>query len=123
MGGCKQGESLALLPMDISVNSHDFFVLLGIDVAYDRSAEDRKLLEIAVAEKRALLTRDRRLLMHSIVQHGYYPRSQMPDEQTLEVIRRFQLSAVRSPPTRVACIAMLPSIQLARAKFSRSSSR
>ena len=47
-----------------------FLRLLGIDVLYDRFADDKKLLQMAVGEKRALLTRDRRLLMHAIVQHG-----------------------------------------------------
>ena len=51
-------------------------------------------------ENRALLTRDRRLLMHAIVQHGYYPRSQNADEQTIEVIRRFDLSELIAPFTR-----------------------
>jgi uncharacterized protein len=88
-----------------------FLRLLGIDVAYDRSADDRKLLEIAVDEKRALLTRDRRLLMHSIVQHGYYPRSQMPDEQALEVVRRFDLFGASAAYSRcLHCNAMLDSV-------------
>ena len=56
--------------------------LLGFDVAYGATADDRELLDIMARENRALLTRDRRLLMHSIVQHGYYPRSQNADEQT-----------------------------------------
>jgi hypothetical protein len=51
-------------------------------------------------ENRALLTRDRRLLMHGIVQHGYYPRSQNADEQTIEIIRRFDLSKLIAPFTR-----------------------
>jgi uncharacterized protein with PIN domain len=51
-------------------------------------------------ENRALLTRDRRLLMHAIVQHGYCPRSQNADEQTIEVIRRFDLSDSITPFTR-----------------------
>jgi len=51
-------------------------------------------------DNRALLTRDRRLLMHAIVQHGYYPRSQNADEQTVEVIRRFNLSELIAPFTR-----------------------
>jgi uncharacterized protein with PIN domain len=65
--------------------------LLGFDTAYDRDADDRQLLEIMIAEDRALLTRDRRLLMHSIVRHGYSPRSQEGEEQTREVLRRFGL--------------------------------
>jgi uncharacterized protein with PIN domain len=74
--------------------------LLGFDVAYDQNDDDRQLLEVMTRENRALLTRDRRLLMHSIVRHGYYPRSQNPDEQAIEVVRRFKLSKMMAPFTR-----------------------
>src|SRR5207245_9950918 len=65
--------------------------LLGIDVVYDPAAEDRQLVTIASSENRALLTRDRRLLMHAIIRHGYYMRSQEPMVQTLEILHRFDL--------------------------------
>src|SRR5213078_2984238 len=82
--------------------------LLGIDVAYDRDAEDRQLLKVAVAEDRALLTRDRRHLMHAVLRHGYYLRSQDPLEQTLEVLRRFDLQSVWAPFSRcLRCNATL----------------
>ena len=74
--------------------------LLGFDVAYRQNADDRQLLEIMARENRALLTRDRRLLMHAIVQHGYCPRSQKADEQTIEVIRRFDILESIAPFTR-----------------------
>jgi uncharacterized protein len=74
--------------------------LLGFDVAYSRNADDRQLLGVMTRENRALLTRDRRLLMHAIVQHGYYPRSQNADKQTIEVVRRFDLSGLIAPFTR-----------------------
>ena len=74
--------------------------LLGFDVAYPKNADDRQLLEVMARENRALLTRDRRLLMHGIVQHGYCPRSQNADEQTIEVIRRFDLLELIAPFTR-----------------------
>jgi uncharacterized protein len=74
--------------------------LLGIDVAYRSEAEDRQLLDIATTEERALLTRDRRLLMHAILRHGYYLRSQNPLEQTLEVLRRFDLASALTPFSR-----------------------
>ena len=74
--------------------------LLGFDVAYLKNADDRQLLEVMARENRALLTRDRRLLMHAIVQHGYYPRSQNADKQTIEVIRRFGLLELIAPFTR-----------------------
>jgi len=74
--------------------------LFGFDVAYRQNADDRQLLEVMTRENRALLTRDRRLLMHGIVQHGYCPRSQNADEQTIEVVRRFNLSELIAPFTR-----------------------
>src|SRR5436309_6647523 len=73
--------------------------LLGFDVAYDPEAEDRQLLRVMERENRALLTRDRRLLMHAVVRTGYCPRSQDPDEQTVEVIRRFNLLGLIAPFT------------------------
>jgi uncharacterized protein with PIN domain len=82
--------------------------LLGFDVAYSKNADDRQLLEVMARENRALLTRDRRLLMHAIVKHGYYPRSQNADEQTIEVVRRFHLSKLVVPFTRcLRCNALL----------------
>ena len=82
--------------------------LLGFDVAHDQGADDRQLLDVMVRENRALLTRDRPLLMHRIVQHGYYPRSQNADEQTIEVVRRFDLSKLIAPFARcLRCNALL----------------
>ena len=63
--------------------------LLGLDTVYERGAADRRLLDIMVAEDRALLTRDRPLLMHSVVRHGYCPRSSDGEAQTREVLHRF----------------------------------
>jgi uncharacterized protein len=85
--------------------------LLGFDVAYNQSADDRQLLGLMTCENRALLTRDRRLLMHSIVHHGYYPRSQEADEQTIEVVCRFALSELIAPFTRcLRCNAPLEEV-------------
>jgi uncharacterized protein with PIN domain len=82
--------------------------LLGFDVAYPKNADDGQLLDVMSRENRALLTRDRRLLMHGIVQHGYCPRSQNADEQTIEVIRRFDLLELIAPFTRcLRCNALL----------------
>jgi hypothetical protein len=82
--------------------------LLGFDIAYEQNANDRQLLDLMTRENRALLTRDRRLLMHAIVQHGYCPRSQNAEEQTFEVVRRFKLSELMAPFTRcLRCNARL----------------
>ena len=89
--------------------------LLGIDVAYDSAAEDRQLVRTASDEERALLTRDRRLLMHAAVRHGYYPRSRDPLEQTVEVLRRFGLASVLTPFSRcLRCNALLEPAEKAK---------
>jgi uncharacterized protein with PIN domain len=88
--------------------------LLGIDVAYDPTAYDRQLLRQAKTDNRALLTRDRRLLMHAVVRDGYYLRSQDPLEQTIEVLRRFDLLATQAPFTRCSrCNALLEPVEKA----------
>jgi uncharacterized protein len=82
--------------------------LLGIDVVYDRGADDRQLVKTSSEQDRALLTRDRRLLMHSAVRHGYYLRSQNPLDQTVEVLRRFELIVTFRPFSRcLLCNALL----------------
>ena len=88
--------------------------LLGFDVLYDRAAQDRQLVELASSDRRALLTRDRRLLMHSAVRDGYYLRSQKALEQTIEVLQRFQLSSALAPFTRcLSCNALLQPVEKA----------
>jgi uncharacterized protein len=85
--------------------------LLGIDVCYRHDAEDRELLARAIQEKRSLLTRDRPLLMHRRVRTGYFPRSQRPIEQTLEVIRRFALTRKLAPFSRcLRCNGLLATV-------------
>ncbi len=77
-----------LLSQKIGCNSQKSEVLLPMDIWG------------SLSENRALLTRDRRLLMHAIVRHGYYLRSQEPMEQTLEILRRFDLGSALAPFTR-----------------------
>lgn len=85
--------------------------LLGIDVAYSPLALDAELVTCAVAEERALLTRDRALLMHAAVRDGYYPRSQLAEEQTREVVTRFALRPAIRPFTRcLHCNGLLASV-------------
>ena len=88
--------------------------LLGFDVAYNNNATDEGLLAVAVHEERALLTRDRRLLMHAVVLHGYCPRSHDPEEQIIEVIRRFDLAQLLAPYSRcLQCNGLLERVDKA----------
>jgi len=65
--------------------------LLGFDTAYDNRWDDRAIVRRAQAEHRVILTRDRRLLMIGSVTHGYWIRSDDPEEQARAVLRRFDL--------------------------------
>lgn len=76
--------------------------VLGIDVRYDNHASDAQIVAVADEQRRAVLTRDRRLLMHGAVETGYWLRSQFADEQAAEVIARFDLGGAIRPFTRCA---------------------
>ncbi|HTP01784.1 MAG TPA: Mut7-C RNAse domain-containing protein [Anaerolineales bacterium] len=65
--------------------------MLGYDCLYETSYDDEQLLQLALAEDRVLLTRDRRLLMHKALQRGYLVRSLEPMQQFQEVVRRYSL--------------------------------
>ncbi|HZC36030.1 MAG TPA: Mut7-C RNAse domain-containing protein [Chthoniobacterales bacterium] len=85
--------------------------LLGVDVSYRHDATDQQLLETMVKENRALLTRDRTLLMHRVVRNGYFPRSQDSIEQTVEVVRRFELAERLTPFVRcLRCNGLLTKV-------------
>src|SRR5438477_7146398 len=87
--------------------------LLGFDVVYAPAASDSSLAA-SCSDDRALLTRDRRLLMHKIVRHGYCPRSHDPDEQIIEVLRRFDLAELIAPYTRcLQCNCLLERVDQA----------
>lgn len=74
--------------------------MLGFDTQYRRDYEDSEIVDIALQQHRAILTRDRGLLKHASVTHGYYVRSTNPIEQAREVIRRFDLAAQVKPFSR-----------------------
>ncbi len=71
--------------------------LLGFDTLYRNDYEDEELAKISDNQARILLTRDKGLLMRSLVTHGYYVRNTNPDKQILEVLQRFDLFKLVSP--------------------------
>src|SRR5246127_813430 len=74
--------------------------LLGFDVWWSSDADDQTLADISVGQRRILLTRDRPLLKRRVITHGLFARSDDPEEQTLEVIRRLDLRQRLAPFTR-----------------------
>jgi len=65
--------------------------LCGFDTLYSNHYEDRTIVRISVGEQRIILTRDVGLLKYAQVSHGYWLRSDQPEEQLREIIQRFDL--------------------------------
>ena len=74
--------------------------MLGFDTLYQNDYEDAALAEISAVQNRTLLTRDQGLLKRRAVIHGYWIRSKEPDEQLVEVLRRFDLQGEIQPLQR-----------------------
>lgn len=82
--------------------------MLGLDTVYSNAASDAELARISVQERRILLTRDRGLLKHSAVTHGYWLRETGSRRQAAEIVRRFDLGRAIRPFTRcLVCNALL----------------
>jgi len=93
--------------------------LTGFDVSYKNDADDPELVEASLREGRILLTRDRALLRHGRLTHGYWVRSIMPAEQACEVVRRFDLVRQAKPFSRcTSCNGVLRRVDKA-AVFER----
>jgi len=71
--------------------------MLGFDTLYRNDYRDAEIVYLSVSDNRIVLTRDRRLLYHRVITHGYWIRSDDPDEQMREVIRRFDLREMIRP--------------------------
>jgi uncharacterized protein with PIN domain len=65
--------------------------LSGFDSYYQTGFNDQEIINMAVANYRIILTRDKELLKNKKVTHGYWIRSRYPDEQLKEVFLRFDL--------------------------------
>ena len=88
--------------------------LLGFDALYSNRYHDAEVADIAAAEKRIVLTRDRRLLYAKRITHGYWVRSVYPEEQTQEVLRRFDLCGQIHPFRRcLMCNGLLKPVDKA----------
>lgn len=82
--------------------------MLGFDTLYRNDYEDAEIVELSVKENRIILTHDRSILMYKSVAHGYWIRSDQPDEQIVEVLKHFDLySQVKAFHRCIACNGML----------------
>ena len=91
--------------------------MLGFDTEYGRPLTDVQLAQSSAGEHRILLTRDRGLLKHSVITHGYWVRETNGRRQIGEVIHRFDLASAIRPFTRcLACNGSLEPISKEQAR-------
>ena len=74
--------------------------LIGFDTLWRNDLDDRAIIDIASRERRIILTRDRGILRHGRVTHGYWPRTTDPLAQLEEVVRALDLATQMRPYTR-----------------------
>ena len=85
--------------------------MLGFDTTYTNSAADPDLVRQSCEGNRILLTRDRGLLMHGDLTHGYLVRQTDSHAQLAEIVDRFDLARSIRPFTRcMACNGMLAQV-------------
>ncbi len=78
--------------------------LLGFDSLYQNDFGDAEIMQVAQDQGRIILTRDRGILKHRQVRHGYLVRSDQVALQVREVLERFRLSDSIQPWLRcMAC--------------------
>ena len=65
--------------------------LCGFDTYYRTDFSDKEIINLAISDKRVILTRDRGLLKNKKVTHGYWIRSIYYCEQLKDVILHFDL--------------------------------
>ncbi|MBT8377972.1 MAG: Mut7-C ubiquitin/RNAse domain-containing protein [Ignavibacteria bacterium] len=65
--------------------------MMGFNVSYKNNFNDDEIVGISLDEKRAILTKDRGILKRNEVTHGYWVRSTKVKEQTVEILKRFDL--------------------------------
>lgn len=86
--------------------------MMGFDVFYRNDMDDEEIVKISLGEKRAILTKDRGILKRTEVIHGYWVRSTKVEEQTKEVIKRFDLKKEIKEFTRcIECNDILISVE------------
>lgn len=72
----------------------------GFDTLWDNGWVDAHLAAVAGGDGRIVLTRDRALLMHRVIQAGFFVRDGSPLAQLADVAGRYALDLVNKRPAR-----------------------
>jgi hypothetical protein len=70
--------------------------MAGFDVLWEPGWDDERIVSLANAGRRTILTRDPALLRRADVERGYFVRAIQGEEQLAEVIQRLQLERLMS---------------------------
>jgi len=86
--------------------------MFGFNTTYKNNLTDEEFVAVSLKEKRAIITQNRELLKRNAVTHGYWVRSQTPEENVIEIIRRFDLKNQIKEFTRcVECNTLLSQVK------------
>jgi uncharacterized protein with PIN domain len=87
---------------------------LGFDCLYQNDFSDAEIMHLSFDQQRIILTRDRGILRHRQVVHGYLVRSDQVDKQLREVVGRYQLfDQIRAWRRCLACNGLLEIVEKA----------
>lgn len=108
------GENLFIADSHLGKLARDLR-MLGFDVLYRNDFSDNEIAEMALAEGRIVLTRDRDLLIRKSIERGCYMYAKRPADQLREVLRRYCLSEEARPLSRcLGCNALLVAVDKSR---------
>ena len=74
--------------------------MAGFDTLCEPDWDDDRIVAESIAQRRTILTRDKRMLQRSEVERGYFVRSIYADRQLAEVLHALQLESLVQPFTR-----------------------
>ena len=74
--------------------------LLGFDTYFENNIDDNEIINLALSEKRIILSRDKQLLNNNRITNSYRISSSDPREQIREVVTRFDLLSNLKPFSR-----------------------
>jgi uncharacterized protein with PIN domain len=82
--------------------------MLGFDTLYSNTITDEEIRDLAQADGRIVLTRDRELLKRREITHGCFVRALKPSQQLREIVQRLQLDTHVSASTGAGSVPSLP---------------
>ena len=84
----------------------------GFDTLYDPQWQEKEIAELAAADRRILLSRNRDLLRRKCILWGHLVRTEQPEKQLAEVITLFGLHDAIQPFSRcLLCNALLQAVE------------